>query len=362
MSSEHKSFIPYNDLTVNLMTILAVTNIDMDIVSLFNQIQLTPYSPPVRKRGRRKKNDPAPEDIPLDLPEGSVVGMLLRTTEQEDRKGVVDPDRKGFKHSLTVRIVVESRLMCVRIPRTGKLHICGAKSTEEAETLFRYIMKHICSCETPVYTFKEMPCPALNQTDSEGNPLISGMIVVVMRNCNTKLGFSVIRNLLRKKFSRPDSVWIPRVPNPDKDYPGVNIQRSVPYCGDLPISVLTIDPTTTEIVGTTTVTYEDYVQTQTAKNQARERAGRYITFLVFADGSMIVTGLNVDYIRRYYTEFMQLVCVDMYDEIAESVVQSRALKTRKPRPPRPSRPGKKRVPSIPGTSLTVTPQETVDTV
>lgn len=354
------AFTPYDDLPVNLMTILAVTNTNIDIAALFAQIPITPYTPPVKKRGRRKKGETAPQKTDLDLPDGSVVGLSLRTTTQNSQRGIVDPKHVGFKHSLTVRIVVENRIMCTRIPRTGKLHICGARSIEEAQKLFGYIVGYICNCPEPVYTIKRMPSDSLNvsTTDPSGEerPLISAMIVSVMRNCNTNLGFAVIRNLLRKKFSDPSGVWIPRIPNPEKDYPGVNIQRNVPYCGDLPVPVVTFDPNNGELVGSTVVTYEDYVQTQSAKNQARERAGRYITFLVFADGSMIVTGLNVDYIRQYYTEFMQLVCVDYYNEIAESVVQARTTKRRPPPPPRPGQTSRS-VPALPGTNITVTPVE-----
>lgn len=339
-------FQPFDDLPVNLMTIIAVTNMQIDITSLFHQISITDYTPPVKRRGRRRKNDPPPTEPSLDLPDGSIVGMILRTNETTEKRGVLlDSGKKkqsGFKHSLTVRIVVENRFMCARVPRTGKLHICGAKSTEEAQKLFAFLVQHICACPEPVYTIKTMPCESLNVPGK-----ICGMIVVVMRNCNTKLGFSVIRDLLRDAFTDPNEVWIPRPPNPEKDYPGVSIQRHVPYCGDMPIPVVTVDPNTTETVETTTVTYDQYIATQTPKNQAKEREGRYVTFLVFADGSMIVTGLHVDYIRDYYNEFMQRVCVDLYDQIAESVVQTRRSTNRLPRPPRPGkRPSQISVPQI----------------
>jgi TATA-box binding protein (TBP) (component of TFIID and TFIIIB) len=346
-------FQPFDNLPVNLMTILAVTNMEIDIEKLYHQTEITEYTPPIKRRGRRRKNEPPPSEVPLDLPDGSIVSMILRTNEINLKKGaMLDKKKKGkeegFKHSLTVRIVVENRFMCARIPRTGKLHLCGAKSTDEAQKLFTYLAQHICACPEPVYTLKSMPCESLNIPDR-----ICGMIVVVMRNCNTKLGFSVIRDLLRNAFTEEDSVWIPRPPNPDKDYPGVSIQRHVPYQGDMPIPVVMIDPETSEAIETNMVTYDEYIATQTRKNQAKEREGRYVTFLVFADGSMIVTGLHVDYIREYYNEFMHRVCVELYDQISESAVQSRSKARTIPRPPRP---GKGRaIPSLPGVNVTITP-------
>ena len=327
------------------MTAIVVTNMNVDISSLFDQIPVVQYSPPKRRRGRRRKTDPPPSETPLALAEGSVVSMILRTTTELRTRGAVQEGRTGFKHSLTIQIVIDGQFMCARIPKTGKLHICGAKSVEQVQRLFGYLVGYMCNCETPVYTLKTLPSPNLQAACEAGQ--IIGMTVIVMRNSNTKLGFSIIRDLLRTKFSQSDSEWIVRPPNPEKDYPGVTIQRHVPYCGEMTVPVIVIDPTTSETIERLDVPYDEYIATQSAKNQAKERMGRYVTFLVFADGSIIVTGLNVEFLRQYYNEFMQKICVELYDEISEHAVQTRLVAKRHTRPPRPSRPTRPTRPSGP---------------
>ena len=97
----------FGDLTVSTKTIIAMTNLQIDISKFFPQITTYKYIVVKKKRGRKKKMDTP--DLNKDIPEGSII----YAQHKDDIKGTplkkkkTTKKKKFFRNALTIIMVLK---------------------------------------------------------------------------------------------------------------------------------------------------------------------------------------------------------------------------------------------------------------
>ena len=120
----------FSDLTVSTKTVIAMTNLQIDISQFFPYITTYKYIVMKKKRGRKKKNKVI--DINKDIPEGSII----YAQHKDEIKGVSLKKKKKkktkfFRNALTIIMVLKSgekkinKLINFKISKNGKFQITG---------------------------------------------------------------------------------------------------------------------------------------------------------------------------------------------------------------------------------------------
>ena len=76
----------FKDIKVSTKTIIAITNLEINIEKLFNYLQVVTYIVKKKKRGRKKKNDN--EDLNKDIKEGSIITLKYQDKLKIFRKEI----------------------------------------------------------------------------------------------------------------------------------------------------------------------------------------------------------------------------------------------------------------------------------
>ena len=97
----------FSDLTVSTKTVIAMTNLQIDISKFFPYINTCKYIVMKKKRGRKKKNKAI--DVNKDIPEGSII----YAQHKDEIKGVSLKKKKKkqtkfFRNALTIIMVLKS--------------------------------------------------------------------------------------------------------------------------------------------------------------------------------------------------------------------------------------------------------------
>jgi len=189
---EHDSktlIIPkFEDIPVSTKTIIAMTNLDLNLLKLYEKLPITPYTVILKKRGRKKKT--APENVNKDIPNGSIITIEL---EKKDLRGVrlkkkkKSAAKKGedyFRNSITIVMIVDGKHINFKISRNGKFQLTGCKSDNHAEDCVKYVWEHI-----------------RNDKEICSNEYLTALFIPAMRNIDFSLGFKIDREKLDQYFN-----------------------------------------------------------------------------------------------------------------------------------------------------------------
>ena len=293
-------FPAFEDIKVSTKTIIAATNICLDIQAIFNYLTTTDYVILKKKRGRKKK------DVIDDLNIGIKSGSIITLDYQSSIKGVEfkkksKKNKKFFRNALTIIMIIDDKKINFKVSRNGKFQITGCKHDEQAKHIVKFFWEHIKDA-TNLYSFTR-------------GTNISSMFIPAMRNIDFSIGFCVDREKLSKYINSHTDYC--SMLEASFGYTGVNIK--FPVCDD--ISLLDINQIDCKdgVWTDTTVTYGDYLELMNKKDREKNlNKKRYTTFLVFHSGKVILSGLCAEYQSVVYEMFVDIIR-DCYKDIKEVI-------------------------------------------
>ena len=272
----------FSDLTVSTKTVIAMTNLKIDISKFFPQIVIHEYIVVKKKRGRKKKTEVA--DINKDIPEGSII----YAQHKDEIKGVSlkkkkKKKKKFFRNALTIIMVLKSggknKLINFKISKNGKFQITGCKSLQDAKKVIAYIWK-LMNKILDSYILSE--------------PHLKVIYHTVMTNVDFNLGFIVHREALDRYINI--NTKYNSLLETSFGYTGINIKFAINKSLD------------NLEIPTFTLVDDNWIKSSTLyKDIPSKKKKKYNTFLVFHSGNIIMSGMIEELMEPAFNIFQNII-------------------------------------------------------
>lgn len=299
-------FPKFEDNKVSTKTIIASSNITIDMNVLFEKLPTIEYTIVPKKRGRKRKVSNVDPNVHLE--NGSII-----TVKYEDKIKGVDLKKKSkmykkkngkyFRNSLSIVMIIDNKKINFKASKNGKFQITGCKSDVHAETCMKYFWKYIEEYGDVVYKFKNIES-------------FEVIFIPAMRNIDFDLGFLVDREKLSKYINLMTQYY--SMLEASFGYTGVNIK--FPMKDDIIFLELKKISYKNKSWTESKVTYNDYLDNIDEKDKEKKlQKNRYNTFLVFHSGKVIMSGMTAEFMKDTYYEFLEIInmCYDKIEEILE---------------------------------------------
>jgi hypothetical protein len=269
------------DIDVSTKTIIAISNLKINLEKFYEYIPITPFKPLEKKRGRKKKI--AVEQVVEIVPEGSIINVQKKNLF----RGVLLKKKKNintyFLHSVTMVLSIEkNKFINIKVSANGKFQITGCKNDNQCIKTLKYIYKHIK--ESEILTGQKM----IDYIHDADNFVV--LTNTVMQNMDYNIGFNISRDKLNTFINNHTdfcSIYEGSIST------GVNIKipSSNPYDELINKLIYHYTPETcTEKENIEKVDYNEYKILLEDKQKNKEHnKEKYHTFLVFASGSIIMS-------------------------------------------------------------------------
>ena len=309
----------FEEIPIYTMTMVVVTNWNIDTKMLFNLIPITPFIIVPKKRGRKKHTQPS--DPNAWIPIGSVISII----DGDRHRGVllkpIDPNKPKslhFRNSISLVLKVSSdKNVNAKVSTNGKFQLTGPKSILHTINCVDFVWKFIKSLhmeKTPIYTLKNY----------EEVPRC--IVRIVMTNVNYNIGYSIDRQLL-DKFMNIHTEFI-SIYEPSSRYSGVNIKMASTDYVDARLLAIYWDNDNNmiQVKGL----YSQYLDLLIDKDRKKELSKkRYHSWLVFQSGSVIQSGPNYYEMKKFQKLFVTILRKNK-DSIREKIITTHAMKTIEP--------------------------------
>ena len=300
-TSADLKFPNFDDIKVSTKTIIAKTNMTIDLKKLFDYLPITEYKVNPKKRGRKKKLEQIEEKIIIES--GSIITLKFENDVRgvEIKKKKIDKKKKSkwFRNSFTVVMIIDNKPINFKVCQNGMMQITGCKFDSQAEDCVKFIWYYIKE-QQDIYKF------------TYGDSL-DIMFIPVMRNIDFSLGFNVDREKLAKYISTQTKYHC--LLETSFGYTGCN--SKVPINIDIrkmKIKKLSfLDDNWVEKDST----YDEYLSKLTEKEiNKKMNKERFVTFLIFHSGKVIQSSINSEFGRDSYYYFLEII-KSAFDEIEE---------------------------------------------
>lgn len=278
----------FETIQVSTKTFTTFSNIFIDIDKLYSLIPITEYTVRQTKRGRKKKDHIEQEIKKVDY--GSII-----TVKYQDKVRGVDlkqtKNKKWFRNSITI-VIILSKPINIKICRNGTFQMTGCKFNTDSVDVVKYIWGIIN--ETNTFTYK-------NKQEEQ----FYTYIIPSMRNIDFDVGFTIDRDKLNQyMYKHMDYHCILET---SFGYTAVNIKMKLRNnIKDMQIKKISIDDGNTFVEEITT--YNEYLNKLSDKDRENKlKSSRYITFLVFHSGKIIMSGLTREFMRDEYKKFIDIL-------------------------------------------------------
>jgi hypothetical protein len=301
LKEELKEYPNFNDIEISTKTVIAHTNLKLNIKEIFEKIPITDYVIVQKRRGRKKKE--VTVDPNKDIPEGSIITLkyqkLLRGVDLKAKK----KSTKGgfFRNSLTVVTIMDGKILNYKISDNGKFQITGCKKDDHPVKVIDYFLKYLKS-----------HCEGNYQYTGE----LSAIFITVMTNIDFNLGFTINKENLDHYINTKTD--FNSLLETSFGYTGVNIK--IPLCipSDFNLEKVSYDQAE-GIWVKSTISYLKYLKFLPEKDKAKElKKVRYNTFLVFHSGNVIMSSMKKDFMEEYYYKFVNII-KECKNEIKEKI-------------------------------------------
>ena len=274
----------FSDLTVSTKTVIAMSNLQIDISQFFPYITTCKYIVMKKKRGRKKKNQIV--DINKDIAEGSII----YAQHKDEIKGVSLKKKKKkkskfFRNALTIIMVLKSgekkinKLINFKISKNGKFQITGCKNLQDAKKVISYIWKLMNKIPN-AYVLSE--------------PYLKVIYHTVMTNVDFNLGFIVNREALDRYINT--NTEYNSLLETSFGYTGINIKFAINKSLD------------NLKIPTFTLVDDNWIESSTFyKDIPSKKKKKYNTFLVFHSGNIIMSGMIEELMEPAFDIFQDIV-------------------------------------------------------
>lgn len=293
--------IPFNNLKYSTKTIIAVTNMQINLELFHQNIPYLEYSFPKKKRGRKKQNEEVVAHVnKLDyFPIGSIIALQ----NKQDLKGELpkkkqnDPQKKSFfRNSVTIQMKINhGKFVNGKICSNGKFQITGCSEDRYAYQ-FIYIL-YEKMLETAKHIGEDIVTLVKNNIFKTDYP--TAIINVVMKNINFKIGFKIHREKL-DEYIRTNTPYYSLFLS--DLHTCVNIKMKSNHHTEEKLDMIVMkskdDVEVQKIDFSLYSMYYDY--------NKKLNKDKYHTFLVFYSGSVILSSSGPD-TEDVYNEFVKII-------------------------------------------------------
>lgn len=292
---------PFAKLKYSTKTVIAVTNMNINLELFHENIPYLDYSFPKKKRGRKKQDEIVlPVTNKLDyFPIGSIIALQ----NKQDLKGELpkkkqnDPAKKSFfRNSVTIQMkIAPNKFVNGKICSNGKCQITGCSEDKYAYH-FIYIL-YEKMLETSRYIGEPIVTLIKNSVFTSDYP--TAIINVVMKNINFKIGFQIHREKLDEyiRLHTPYySLFLSDL------HTCVNIKMKSNHHAEEKLDMICMK--TKEDITRTKVDYSLYAKYYDYNKKLNK--DKYHTFLVFYSGSVILSSSGPD-TEEVYNQFMKII-------------------------------------------------------
>jgi hypothetical protein len=316
----------FDKIEVSTKTIIAISNLTINIEKVFAKLPITSYTIVPKKRGRKSKE--ITENPNKDIPSGSIITVKCREyVRGVDLKKKKSNKRstKYFRNAITIVMVIGNKMINFKVSKNGKFQLTGCKNDEHAKKCIQYMWEYIQNmedvgenvggpeepeeCKDHVqWTWESLY--GKNYEKEIGDPIytiredhLRVVFLTVMTNIDFNLGFFVNRENL-DRYINLETDYISLLET-SFGYTGVNIKIPLAKPLDMNLCHLSYKNGKWE---ESLVTYQYYLDMLTDKEQAKEaKKERYNTFLVFHSGNCIHSGMNTRFMRSAYYHFFEIM-------------------------------------------------------
>jgi len=285
-------FPDFENIKVSTKTFTAVTNLVIDLEKVYNNIPITPYFVPPKKRGRKRKEEVGVTESVV--PWGSIIKARykgeLKGVELKPKRNKSDKIKYGFRNSMTLVIVLDKPVN-FKICTNGTFQMTGCKNK-----------KHAVECVVQTWNFLQENPDFF--TFNSGTRL-NALFIPAMRNIDFSLGFKVDREKLNLYMTKQEDFHC--LLETSFGYTGVNIK--VPITEDISqMKILEIQENTKGEIIHSSTTYQKFLDKLNVQDRNNKmKAIRYNTFLVFHSGKVIMSGLTKSFMKDQYFNFLYLI-------------------------------------------------------
>jgi hypothetical protein len=279
---------PFEEVGISTQTVIAISNIQIDLDKFFKYIPITEYIQQEKKRGRKKRNYISVDNT-KKLPEGSVI-LIQR---KKEHRGCLLKSKKNstfFLHSVTVVLVLENnKFINVKVSSNGKFQITGCKyQSHFVNTMYLLFKK--------MEEIQEMTgecCYKFIHSDNTFRVVYN----VVMQNIDFNIGFNIRRDKLDRfinKYTEFVSIYQSSI------HPTLIVKVSSEKINEDQLIEFYYDRIE-KTKGTRNVPYSTYLNQLDEKERKKEsNTDKHHTFLIFATGSIIMSSRGPDMKRVFY--------------------------------------------------------------
>ena len=287
----------FDDIKVSTKTIIGISNLEINLEDIYKKLPITPYEIIKKRRGRKRKNEVTTHRNKID--NGSIITLKyqgeMRGVDTKNRKKTRSSN-KYFRNAVTVVMKIgekddNEKFINFKISHNGKFQMTGCKSSDQAQECIKYIWKYIN--ESDICTQKSN---------------FKVIFRTVMTNIDFNLGFTVNRENLDKYLNT--NTMYNSLLETSFGYTGVNIK--MPFNDEINSELSTIEWDKNKWKKYNT-SFRQYLDIIPSKDRDKELSKqRYVTFLVFQSGNVIMSGLNKQYMSSYYKDFFKIInnCID----------------------------------------------------
>jgi len=306
--------IPFSELKYSTKTIIAVTNMKINLELFHQHLPYVTYSFPKKKRGRKKQDEV--QVTPVNQLEHFPIGSIIALQNKNDLKGELpkkkqnDPQKKSFfRNSVTIQMKINTdKFVNGKICSNGKFQITGCNEDRYAYQ-FIYIL-YEKMIETSAYIGEEICSLVKNNIFTSNYP--TAIMNIVMKNINFKIGFRIQREKLDEyiRLHTPYySLFLSDL------HTCVNIKMKSEHHSENDLDMVVMksreDVEFQKINYALYSTYYDY--------NKKLNNDKYHTFLVFYSGSVILSSSGPD-TEQVYEKFIEII-KDKKDMFLDRVVQ-----------------------------------------
>ena len=285
----------FDDVGVSTKTIIAISNIIIDLEKLYTYVPITEYNPIEKKRGRKKRLTIEP--IIKILPQGSII----LTQRKNEHRGVLlknkcKDNNTFFLHSVTIVLSLENnKFINIKVSSNGKFQITGCKNkTQYIDTIL-----HIFIAMINIETMTGEKCYKFNNSDS----CLKVIFNTVMQNMDFNIGFNISRDKL-DKFINCNTQFVSIFEGSIST--GVNVKIKSEQVNDAFLTELQYDivDKTVNIVKVPYINYFNLLEDKEKKKEGNKE--KHHTFLIFASGSIIMSSRGPD-MKRVFNKLINIL-------------------------------------------------------
>jgi len=282
------------------------TNLILNLDWFFNICEIEDMSRYRKIKSKKTLNDKIKNDKYLRHGTFTMIQYL------NNIRGLKIEECKNLKNSISLNVFI-GKLVNVKIPYSGKMHLTGCLSFEHVVECIRVIINALSKYEMSDNTYV-----------IDGG-VLKCMVHRVMTNVNFSLGYEIDIQKLNWYMNtcREDFISILESSIGSN---GVNIKLPCILDMNSKVETFNISITNGEAICSSrdNITFKEYLDTLQQKDKNRLlKKQSFTTFIVFYSGKVIMTGINMNYMIPVYVLFMS-VMKQARDQIEEKIIEGPA--------------------------------------